>query len=91
MTVYCETTKEKTLTDGSWTFSGNGGGIEGSLEDCIDCLFERPNTADCCGKSQVKEFCLKYGFFACRNGAIYPQFLGAYSSIDFVNLNQGGI
>lgn len=90
--IYCETTKEKALTKGTWSFSGNGGGIEeASLEDCLDCLFDRQNAGKYAGKREVREFCLKYGFFACVDGAIYARFLESYSSIDFVNLNQKSI
>lgn len=79
-----EIVNAKDCLDWTWRFIGNGGGTDGDLDSCIDVLYERANAPCWHGKREIKDFCLRYSFFACAAGAIYPVYDDEYTSIDFL-------
>lgn len=72
-----------------WNFDGQGGGVHNAdLDYCIEILFERPMVHKNVSQREVKAFCLKYGFFACQQGAIYPVFSEEMTSVDYLKLQE---
>ena len=73
-----------------WNFFVNGGGGQGSLDGCIEMLFDHSHSGleKTCSMQDVKDFCLENGFFACSDSVIYPAFEDGVTSIDYQKIKE---